>query len=334
MAAKKEVVELASQYWDSANPESKALVQEFLQDSKQLSSQTIKQYQSALKIWLCYLNKFCNNICITEAKKRDLAKFQLWLHGLEIYEANIRMKRSAISSFNEWVLLMYDDIYPDFRNFVSKGIKVPETGKRHEKEPLTDEEFEMLVKYLERNEEWQTLAWFVFTYTTGCRKNESAQLLKEVVKQVPVERVVKVRDENGEEREVPIKKYKTNPIKCKGKESDDKKKLSFDENTMFYLMKWLKARGEDECPYMFIAGKGRSARKPEIEIFNRWCTKLEDVLGRRLHPHLLRSSRATSLYMGGKNIEAIQALLGHKSSDTTRIYIINDNDDEDDEIFA
>jgi len=37
---------------------------------------------------------------------------------------------------------------------------------------------------------------------------------------------------------------------------------------------------------------------------------------------------------GGKNIEAIQNLLGHKDASTTKIYIVKDDEDDDDELFT
>ena len=54
----------------------------------------------------------------------------------------------------------------------------------------------------------------------------------------------------------------------------------------------------------------------------------------RRHPHLWRESAATQLVMeDGKNIESVRALLGHESSETTRIYVIRDEDEDLDDIF-
>ena len=36
----------------------------------------------------------------------------------------------------------------------------------------------------------------------------------------------------------------------------------------------------------------------------------------------------------GKSIDSIQALLGHNSPETTKVYIIKDTEDEADEIFT
>lgn len=336
MAKKKEVVDLVNNYYETANQENKDIVEEYLENATHLTEQSLKQYRSAAKVWLAYINRYLNNKHISEIKPLDFQKYQNWLYNQGIYEANIKMKRSLVSNINEYLILYYGDEerYKSFRNFVTKAIKVPVTGKKYKKEPLTDEEYKNLCTYLEEHEEWQKLAYLKFTYISGCRKNESASLLKEVVNYKPIEKMIKVRDEDGKEHVVPMKKYKTNLIKCKGKKSDEPRRLSFDEDTMYYLKKWLEVRGEDDCPYMFITGKGEKAHKPDIKIFNRWCNYFEEFIGRRLHPHLLRSSRASSLALHGKNIEAIQNLLGHKSSETTRIYIVKEDNDEEDELFV
>lgn len=44
-------------------------------------------------------------------------------------------------------------------------------------------------------------------------------------------------------------------------------------------------------------------------------------LGRRVHPHLLRHSIAVAMLRGGADIRHVQALLGHASIETTKIYL-------------
>lgn len=335
MAKNLEIEEMVKALWATCNEDSKRLIEEFLDNSTELSKDTLVQYTSALKIFACYLNKFCKNKHLTEVKSMDFKKYLNWLYNMGLHESAIKMKRSAISSLNNYIILYYGESdYLTFRNYITPALKTPQTGKVHEKLPLSDAEYEKLCQELILKEDWQKLAYLKFTYISGCRRNESRQLLKEVVDYKPTERMVKVKDENGIEHTLPVKKYKTHLIKCKGKKNDPLRKLSFDEDTLFYFNKWLEVRGEDDCPYMFISGKQDTARMVSQNGFNQWCKCFEKIIGRRIHPHMLRMSRATNLYLSGKNIEAIKTLLGHKSSDTTRIYIIRDEDDDEDEIFV
>ena len=41
-----------------------------------------------------------------------------------------------------------------------------------------------------------------------------------------------------------------------------------------------------------------------------------------VYPHMLRRSRASGLYRDGVPIEMVAAILGHESSETTKIYAI------------
>ncbi len=45
-------------------------------------------------------------------------------------------------------------------------------------------------------------------------------------------------------------------------------------------------------------------------------------LPKNTHPHMLRRSRATGLYQDGVPLEMVSAILGHSSSETTKIYAI------------
>ena len=332
--AKSPIIEqLTSEYWETALEQNKELMMEYLDNQTDLSDASLKQYHSALRVYLSYINKFCKNKHLTEIKAVEFQKYINWLLKCGILESAIRFKRSPVSMLNEYILLFYEDEYPTFRNYVTKGIKTPSTEKKFEKQPLTEAEIILVTEKLLEKEEWQLLAYFRFTYCTGCRRNETRQLLKEVVNYSPIERVVKLKDENGDEYEANVKKYKTNLIKTKGKKSKEKVRLNFDEDTLYYLNKWLEFRGEDDCPYVFITNM-KNPQQVGLDTFNHWCKKIEGIVGRRVHPHLLRSSRATNLALSGKNLEAIQKLLGHASSDTTKIYIVKDDDDGDDEIFV
>lgn len=332
---KEKIKPVTQEEWNSINKENRDMVEEYLNELVDLSPKTLIQYTSAIKIYFRFIKENCKDVPFYEIKSRDYLKYQNMLSRIGMSSSGIAFKRSAVSAFNEWVITYYSDVYPTFHNYITKQIKRPPKAFVHDKQPLTEEELSILEKELIKQKKWQVLAYLFFTYSTGCRRNESRQLLKEVVNYEPVVKKKIIKDENGNDKEIEIKYYVTHEIRCKGSSHIGKvRKLKFDEKAMIYLKKWLEVRGEDDCPYMFVANY-KGIKQVGESTFCDWCHKiLEPIIGRRIHPHLFRESRATNLVVyQNKPIESAQALLGHNSSETTKIYIIKDTSEDADDAF-
>lgn len=328
--------DITQEQWESCNPVNRKWVEEFLTNSPELSPKTLKQYTSALKIFFYWIFINCGDKQITEIKSRDYLLFQNSLAKRGVSDSGMKMKRSAISSLNGYIMLYYQDDYPMFRNFITKQIKVPVTGFVHKKQPLDPNEYDMLCNKLEEMEEWQKLAYLKFSYSTGCRREEARQLLKEVAEYPPIVKNIRIKNPDDIEVEVESRSYKTHDIRCKGKGViGSVRKLQFSEEAMVAIKKWLSIRGEDSCPYVFVAKQGSEYSQVSDSTFNLWCNDLfSNIIGRRVHPHLFRESRATNLVVHeAKDIKSAQKLLGHKSSVTTEIYVIRQDEDDADDAF-
>lgn len=334
----KKLKDVTEEMYQLCNDYNKQIIEEFIDSSDELSPATKPQYRSALRIWINYIREFCKNKPIYEIQSIEYKKYQSWLFNNDLGESALRFKRAAVSTLNNYIMLYYQREYPTFRNFVNKGIKVPSLGEVHEKKPLTPDEYIHLCNELEKREEWEKLAYIKFTYSTACRRTESSLLLKEVVNYRSKISTVKVKDENGKESNIEVCSYRTHDIRCKGHGTVGKvRKLQFSEEAMEALKKWLEFRGEDDCPYMFVCKNKEGilhGRQPEN--FNYWCkTLFASIVGRRVHPHLLRESRATNLVLhSGKTLETAQKLLGHQSVETTKIYVIREDTDDADDAFT
>lgn len=327
--------------WELVNPVNRALFDDYFASNVELSPQTMKTYKSNLKIWFNWVRTNLNNKEHFKVRSVDYKRFQNWLVSMDRSSSDIATKRSTISSLNNFILIYYEDDYPTFRNFITSAIKMPEKAFKNEKIPPTKEELDGIIARL-RDEKprnyLQYIAYLAFTFDTGCRRAETRQLTKDVIESKPIEKTVIVRDEEGNKVEQTARFYKTGNIRCKGKGKTGKvRQFKFSEWSMQCIKDWLEARGDDDCEYVFVVKSGDTVHQVGITTFNDWCSDVfTPMLGRRFHPHCLREARATDLVVNqGKRIEVAQSLLGHNSSETTKIYVINDSEDEDsDEIFV
>lgn len=308
------------------DPITKELVDDFLRQS-QKSDQTLKQYKSGLYIFCKFVYDELKNKPVTELKIRDALRYQNKLVDLGLSDSSIKFKRSVVSAFYLHIEAFWSDEYPNVRNIFTKAVPNVGNEKRKEKIPLTSAEIKRLTQHLIETKKWQQLAYLTYTYQTGCRREESRQLKKEVV---DYEKYVNPK---GEQKNY----YLTHTIRAKGRGKAGKiRRFQFGEDAMVALRHWIEERGEDDCEYMFVSKDRETKEYKQIkaDTFNAWCTQWGKFLGKKVHPHLLRSSRATnSVVEDGKDIKAVQQLLGHNSSSTTEIYVVRNDDDAVDELF-
>lgn len=338
----KKIPAVTDEEWLLCNEFNRNMRDEFIENSTELSPKSLDSYKSSLTIWFNWVRKNCANKKQIEIKSRDYLKYQNWLVNLDHSSADISNKRSAISSLNSYLLVYYEEDFPTFRNFITKAVKKPEPRLVNEKNPPTIAEMQMLCETLEQSkikDKYMKIAWLKFSWETGCRRAESLQLLKSIVDAKPVTKTVKVKDENGNQIEKEATYYVSHSIRCKGRGKTGKvRKFKFSDYAMDAIKKWLEVRGEDDCEFVFAVRTKDGVRQLSAESFNTWCSTIfSKILGRRLHPHAIRESRATSIVVEeGKSAESAQRLLGHESVETTRKhYIICDTeDDEADELFT
>lgn len=330
--------DITDDMWKEVCEFNRNMVQEYLNDQTELSVKTKIAYTSGLKIFFYWVKENLDNKKCIDIKKKEFVKYLNWLTNRGMSESGIKFKKSCVSAFCNYIMMMYEEEYPTFRSFVTSEMKVVKTGNVFDKEPLTPDEFEMLCEELKKREEWQKLAYLHFSYSTGCRRAEARQLLKEVITYQPNEKEIIVYDENGVENKVISKSYQTHKIRCKGASLVGKvRKLKFSQETMNLLKKWIEVRGDDDCPYMFVIKQGKEVHQVGEGTFNDWCSGLfTEIVGRRVHPHLLRESRATNIVVyEHKSSKVAQKLLGHNDVSTTENHYIirSDEDDESDEAF-
>lgn len=328
---------VTDEMWNQINKFNREMVDEYLENKVELSEKSQIAVRSGLRIFFWWVYENLEDKKCVDIKKKEFVKYLNWLTKRGLSDSAIKFKKSVVSAFCSYIMTYYEDEYPTFRSFVTSDMKVIQTGYVHDKIPLTTEEYEDLCKKLEKLEKWQILAWLKFSYSTGCRRAEARQLLKEIVDYEPIEKKVIITDKDGNKVETTSLSYKTHKIRCKGRSQVGKvRQLQFGEDAMQAIKKWLKERGEDDCPYVFVINDKNGVHQIGEATFNEWCSGLlTKLVGRRIHPHLLRESRATNIVVEeGKSVETAQKLLGHESSETTiKHYIIREDSDDADEAF-
>lgn len=227
--------EITDEEWLTVNKTNRDMVQDYLDNQSDLSIQTKPAYKSGLRIFFKWIKDNLNDKDFTQIKKKEFQKYLNWLTNRGMSDSAIKFKKSCVSAFCNYVMMMYEEEIPTFRNF-TVGLKVVQTGYVHEKAPLTPDEYVALCQELEKREEWQKLAYLVFSYSTGCRRAEARQLLKEVIDYPAKEKKIKIIDEDGREVQAISRQYHTHTIRCKGKSIQGKpRKLKFGEDAMHWL---------------------------------------------------------------------------------------------------
>lgn len=329
----KKLEAVTQEQWEEVCEFNRNLVESFLSDSVELSPKSRKAYESNLKIWFVWVKDNLKNKRQIDIKPLEYKRFQNWMVNRGCSSSDTNNKRAAISSLNGYIEIYYHDDYPTFRNFINKSIKRPAKNIVREKIPLTKEEFRHLVDVLRERNEYQMVAYVLFTFDAGCRREESRQLTKDIITFEPIIKKKIIRDEKGNGVETDVKMYYTRPIRCKGGKI---RKLVFGEEAMDAMKKWIEVRGNDDCPYMFVTKYGREIRQIGETTFNNWFTNtISPIVGRSLHPHSLRASRSTQAVVeDGCDVESVRQLLGHEDSSTTlKYYIVREDEDDVADLF-
>lgn len=318
---------VTDEMWKLVNPFNREKVEEFLLESTHLSKQSQTQYKSALRIFYYWVYESLKDKPIYEIKKKDFMRFQNSLIRRGMSSNGVKMKRSVISSLNKYLINYYEDDedFETFRNFV-EGVQNPTPNKVYNKVALSKEEYDLIIKTLEEDEQWQILAALKFLYASGCRRSELLQLKKSIVETEPL------KDKQGN----PTKMYKTHDVRAKGRgEQGEVRGLLFDEEAKLAISKWLEVRGEDDCPYIFVSQREGKVEQLNTSAPNYWFKEIiSDIVGRRINVHLTRSSRATHALDDGADMKAIAKLLGHKDTSTTeKFYDLRENEDDLSNIF-
>lgn len=317
--------------WEKVNPENKAIVDDFLTEYRQQkkSKGTINAYFQDLRIVLIKIMEDFGNKSVLEMTKKDFRRLNLWFDECGMSPARCNRLHSATNSL---LTFCEDDDDYDYDINTSKKVKgVPrEKVKTNEDDFFfTFEEFIKVRNVLLEREEYQIAAMWSLAFDSGGRRNEIYQVQKHGL----------------------LDGNKTNVVVGKrGK----KFPLIYLDDTKEIIRKYLEWRGEDNIDSLWIVGRGETARPLQNSdaLYHRIlkCNEiLSDVRGEETNIffHTCRHSRIESLVQGtddrlkdenGENrkypLEQVMVLVHHESSETTRGYLKNHDEDVINEMFG
>lgn len=117
-------------------------------------------------------------------------------------------------------------------------------------------------------------------------------------------------------------------IRVHGK-GDKERIVSITDKTVEHLKRYIKiyhSETNGDCPlfYTVIKGNLSAMSTGNVErILNKYAEKIRPEhpnLPQKLYPHMLRRTRACGLYQNGVELELVSRIMGHTSTQTTRIY--------------
>lgn len=117
-------------------------------------------------------------------------------------------------------------------------------------------------------------------------------------------------------------------IRVHGK-GDKERIVSITDKTVEHLKRYIKiyhseTNGDYPLFYTVIKGNMSAMSTGNVErILNKYAEKIRPEhpgLPQKLYPHMLRRTRACGLYQNGVELELVSRILGHTSTQTTRIY--------------
>lgn len=318
----KKLPDVTDEMWKEVNSDYRELVEEFISVQNH-SPQTKKQYTSSLRQFGWFLKTSMNNKPLYKVTKRDFLRYLSYLRDdRKMSSSGINLKKASVSSlcnYIENVVADEEKNYRSFRNF-TRGLPPVPKNRVYEKEKVTYEEFQEMMKVLEGDENYLGMAWLATAFLVGARRSEIIQFRTEILNyKIP----------EGQNYVL------SHVVRGKG-ESIDGKPLEYmiPLEVLDYWKKWIEVRGY-ESEYIFTTTYNGEHGQMSPSWSNYFCTEvLSNILGRRINVHIFKNSCVTYHLENGVDISIVSEFIAHHNDiSTTKIYDLRDFKEERNKIF-
>lgn len=304
--------------WALVNSFNKKLLKGFISycRSTDKSPETIKQYESQLKLFFCWNLRENEDKKFTEIRKRDLVIF--FGNGRDEWgwsSARLASLRSSLSTFSNYIERILDDEFPTFKNIV-KVLEPIHIEPVREKTVLSPEVIEDTLNKLVEAKDYQRACWLALMFSSGMRKAEVAQMRDDFF--VPENIVFDIM-------------YRTPKIRTKGRGAKGKvvPRYVFTYTFQKYLDMWREERARlgIDIPELFVVKKGDRYEPAKITTFNSWAAYLSNMTGQDIYCHAYRHAWCSNLKRNKYPDAVIQRLQNWSSSQMISVY--NDISEEE-----
>lgn len=316
------IEDVSDENWLMINKENRELVDEFLSISKQLSKETLKQYTSGLRQFFWWVYQNLNDKPFYKITKRDFLKYTGFLIDRGLSSSAIGFKKSAVSSFCNYIENIVADEMEECKNFrnFTRGLPSIPKNQVYEKNVITEDEYKLIMQELEKENDFLAMAWVATAFNVGARRAELIQFKTEIL-DYPL---------NGKNYVV------SHVVRGKGK-SDDGKPLQYMINleALKYMKLWVEKR-DFESEYIFAIKKKNGSKPISIDWANNLCqNRLSKIVGRRITVHNFKASCITHLLEKGTDIKVVSKYIAMHNdvSTTSQFYDLRDFNEEKDKIF-
>ena len=288
----------------------------YLVKNRSCSSNTVKAYEDTLKLYLLFLKEVKNTprekVTWECFCRQNVLDFLDWLEQTRNCTGSTKAQRlAAIRSFVRYGAIL------DLRVMAVQA----DVDKIEFKKPAGK-----LVGYLSQEELAVFLAqpnpakrtglrdmvFLSLMYDTAARCQEMLDLKIENLKLNGKHPAVYLSGKGQTDRVVPLMEKTA-------------------ENMRRYLKRFHPAKTRKNSDYVFYTHHVAHRMSADnvavfVQKYGEMARAICPSIPERVHPHMLRHTRAMHLYQGGMDLKAIADLLGHKHVETTRIYAFADTE--------
>lgn len=265
---------------------------------RDLSKNTILQYNSDLMQWFIYMYNNQFNLSVLEAKDEDLEEYYYWRKQQGNNVNRQKRVMASISAFYKFLrkkkLIVESPV---------EFIERPKAGQPITVQTyLTKEQVQLMREKLQEYGDIQLQAYAFVSLTTMARVNAVANLRWEQI--------------DWDER------IFSDVLEKEGKIVE----LSFSEETKGYLENLVQYRKDNDINdygWVFISPYVTEDKPINNGTLNDWCKVIGEMIGEpTLHCHDFRHSYATLLKNEGVNLEDVSVMLNHSGTDVTKKFYI------------